>query len=246
MFDYTRSQRKTRALVHLNHLSYNLQTLKGLLKGSPQICLAVKADAYGHGALEVSRFVTQKGLADYLAVSNVDEGRELREGGIRGPLILLGYVSPAEYEGIVDLALEPFVGDSRLVQALDRLVGAKKAPSLGVHLKVDTGMGRLGCTPDEAPHLAEQIHRCAGLRMAGLCTHFPVSDSIKEEDRAFTRKQIRILQGVKETLRSKGLDPGLLHAANSGGVCLHPDSHFAMVRLGIGAYGYPPPGGGSA
>lgn len=239
MFDYSGSLRATRALIHLDNLRYNLDRIRELIGPDRKICLAVKADAYGHGAVAVSRAALARGVST-LAVSNVDEGRELREAGIRAPVILMGYPAEEELPALQELRLEPFVGDEIFLRRIDEIIRKKGDESLGIHIAVDTGMGRIGCLPADAPALARLADSLQGVRIAGLCTHFPVSDSEEADDRDFTKQQIRSLSQIREEILSMKINPGLMHAANSGGILQHDPSHLDMVRLGISAYGYVP------
>jgi alanine racemase len=239
MFDYSDSLRATRALIHLDNLRYNLDRIRELIGPSRKICLAVKADAYGHGAVAVSRAALARGVSA-LAVSNVDEGRELREAGIEAPVILMGYPAEAEMPALLEQRLEPFVGDQEFLNRIDSMVRDRGDDALGIHIAVDTGMGRIGCPPEDAPALARLADSCEGVRIAGLCTHFPVSDSELADDRDFTEQQILSLSQIRKEILSMNIDPGLVHAANSGGILQHDPSHLDMVRLGISAYGYVP------
>ena len=239
MYDYSGSLRATKAVIHLEHLRYNLDKIRELTGPDRKICLAVKADAYGHGAVAVSRAALARGV-NTLAVSNVDEGKELREAGIEAPIILMGYPAEEELPTLLEQRLEPFVGNEEFLQRLDLLVRDRGAQPLDIHIAVDTGMGRIGCPPEDAPYLARLADIADGVRIAGLCTHFPVSDSEEADDRDFTRQQILSLSQIRNEIRSMNIDPGLIHAANSGGILQHEPSHLDMVRVGISAYGYVP------
>ncbi len=239
MFDYSGSLRATRALIHLKNLRYNLDKIRGLIGPDRKICLAVKADAYGHGAVAVSRAALARGV-NTLAVSNVDEGRELRESGITAPIILMGYPVEEELPDLLKFRLEPFVGDEEFLRRIDQAVRKKGHRPLDIHIAVDTGMGRIGCPPENAPSLALRADALEGVRIAGLCTHFPVSDSEEADDKDFTRQQILSLSQIRKEILSMNINPGLIHAANSGGILQHEPSHLDMVRLGISAYGYVP------
>ena len=122
------------------------------------------------------------------------------------------------------------------------LSAAMKRENLAVHLKIDTGMGRIGCPTEKAVELARMISDTGGMKLAGVLTHFPVSDSGNEEDIEYTRKQIRVFSEIIEEMRAAGIETGLVHAANSGAILNFPESHFDMVRPGILAYGYLPGG----
>ena len=239
MYDYSDSLRATRAMIHLENLRHNLDSIRDMIGPDRKICLAVKADAYGHGAVEISRAALARGV-HCLAVSNVDEGKELREAGIEAPIILLGYPAEEELPILLNQRLEPFVGDEEYLQRLDLMVRERGDSPLGIHIAVDTGMGRIGCPPEDAPYLARLADTSRGLRIAGLCTHFPVADSDEADDRDFTRQQLLSLSRIRKEILSMNIDPGLIHAANSGGILQHEPSHLDMVRLGISAYGYVP------
>lgn len=226
--------RATRAIIDLDALSENLRQIRVHIGPAPRVCLAVKADAYGHGTVPVSRAALAAGV-EFLAVATVDEGRELRDSGICAPILLYTLPIPEELDAIVTHRITPVVGDLELVSALDHAARGKQP--LLVHLKIDTGMGRLGCTPLEAPEIAAAIAQAPNLQLAGVSTHFPVSD---ERDEAFTNAQIARFDAAIESIRSAGINPGIVHAANSGAVLAHKASWNEMVRPGLLAYGYYP------
>jgi alanine racemase len=205
--------------------------------------MPVKADAYGHGALPLSRTALDAGVR-YLAVATVREGAELREGGIGAPVLLLSVPHPDELDEAVACGLELFVPDREYADLAGRAAEAA-GRVLPVHLKVDTGMGRLGCRPEEAAELARHIAGRKNLRHAGTATHLAVSDSPAPADIAYTREQLRRFGEAVDSISRSGLDPGLVHAANSGAVAFHAPGGGAcldMVRPGILLYGYPPRG----
>ncbi len=230
-------QRATRAIIHLDNLVHNLDCIR-TLAGKRKICAAVKADAYGHGAVNVSKKALEWGV-DFLAVATVHEGAVLRHAGIEAPVILFSFPLEREIPDLVKYNLSPFVGSSSYLNSLNR-EAARQNRTIGVHLKIDTGMGRIGCLPEEAPELSLQIRECECLIQEGICTHFPVSDSTDDEDVAFTQRQIRIFRDAVEAVQASGIDPGIVHAANSGAIIAWPEAHFDMVRPGICLYGYYP------
>ncbi|MBN2659278.1 MAG: alanine racemase [Spirochaetales bacterium] len=232
------NRRATRARIHLKNLDHNLDCIRILVGPKRKICVAVKADAYGHGAVEVSRRALKWGV-DFLAVATVPEAMILREAGIKAPIILFSIATGPEIEQIVSYGLTPFVADREYVKKISNEAGLQNR-SVNVHIKIDTGMGRIGVQPDGAADLAEVIHSLTGVNLEGVCTHFPVSDSPDPEDIDFTRKQIQIFSDTIKTIKNKGIDPGILHAANSGAIIAHPEAHFDMVRPGICLYGYYP------
>ncbi len=214
--------------------------LFGRLVAPARLCAVVKADGYGHGALTAAR-AALRGGAVALAVALVEEGVALRQAGIADPIVVLA--EPPSLEAAEEAAargLEPTVAS---FEGLARVAeGAKAAGSkVAVHLKVDTGMHRLGADPKQAPALAEAVaaHGPA-LTLAAVWTHMAVADGAGEEDRSFTVAQLEAFEAVLRELRARGLDPPLVHAANSAAAILHPRSRHQAVRLGIGLYGVAP------
>jgi alanine racemase len=195
----------------------------------------VKAGAYGHGAVQIARAALAAG-ASHLAVAAVSEGAELREAGINAPILLLSQALPEEIPDIPRFALTPLVSDREFAGALARSAAAgARCP---IHLKIDTGMGRLGCSPAEAPGLAAFIAGEKALEYAGTATHLAAADSGLPEDRAYTEGQLVRFREAVAGIRAAGVDPGIVHAANSGALLLHEDSWLDMVRPGILLYGY--------
>jgi len=230
--------RATRACIHLDALKANLRNIKSAVPRGTAICAAVKANAYGHGVLPVAEVLRASGV-EVLGVSSPFEGAELRKGGDRGRILLFGPTVPGEIPLSIDSGLEIMVTGKTYLHSMEEALNAMPGDEvIPVHLKVDTGMGRVGCLPEEAPGLARKIAAHPGLMLAGTVTHFPVADSPDPEDLIFTREQIRKLKSVVEKIRAAGVDPGVIHAANSGGIALSPDASFGMVRPGIALYGY--------
>lgn len=244
--------RATRAIVHLNIFRENLKLLRDWLTaesavgpsaaagGAPKICLAVKADAYGHGIAPIARVAIDEGV-EYLAVATVDEAVTLREEGITAPLLLYSLPIREEIEAILDFGVTPLVSDLDFVADLSEAAEDRsrrtpdEAEPLPVHLKIDTGMGRIGCRPEDAAELARAVDAAPWLRLEGVSTHFPNAD---DPDRSFTAAQIETFNGAVDSIRAAGIDPGLVHAANSAGVLRFPGSRLDMVRPGLLAYGY--------
>ncbi|RCK78335.1 MAG: Alanine racemase [Candidatus Ozemobacter sibiricus] len=228
---------QTHARIHLQNIRFNIEGIREAVGPGRKILIAVKANAYGHGAVEVSRMAERIGV-DWLGVATVPEGIQLREAGIRLPILKFSPAFPEEMEAALrhDLALT--VCDPANIKALDEVAAAlnKRVP---VHLKVDTGMGRIGVTPEAAPDLAYDIekHR-PHLFLEGVFTHLPVSDEL---NKMFTQRQLALFRKTVETIESRiGRQILLVHAANSGGVLAHPESWLSMVRPGIMIYGFYP------
>jgi alanine racemase len=197
----------------------------------------VKADGYGHGAVPVSRAALDGG-ASCLAVALVEEGEQLRAAGIDAPVLVLSEPVPEAADSVIAHRLTPVVYTTAGIDALAKAAAAspERAP-LDVHLKVDTGMHRVGCAPERALELAAHVVDRAELRLAGVCTHFAVAD---EPDNDYTDRQRRAFDDVLEELRARGISTGIVHACNSAGALTTPAAHYDMVRVGIGIYGIPP------
>lgn len=237
----------THAVIYLPNLRHNLDIVKKLHPIDTAICLAVKADAYGHGAVAIAREAESWGV-DCLGVARVSEARILREAGIGIPILLYSLPMPDELEEALLLNLDLFLGDSELIKSTARKLTDLKArhPDMAanhranVHLKVDTGMGRIGCQPQEALALARSIKETPELNLRGIATHLPVADGNTQEHRDFTRNQLVLFDQVVKRLSDEGIRPPLVHGLNSAGILEYPEFRFTMVRPGIMAYGYPP------
>ncbi|MDR0291117.1 MAG: alanine racemase [Treponema sp.] len=225
----------TRAIVHLDNFLRNFKAIQGRV-GQRHICVSVKDDAYGHGAAAIAHASLEAGAA-FLAVAKVSEGASLREAGINAPILLLSQPFPGEIPEIIKNNLFPLVSDGEFAAMLDREAAAAGV-RLPVHLKIDTGMGRMGCHPQDAAALAKCVAACNALEYAGTATHFAVADSADSNDYAYTEWQVDCFNAVLDCIRSVGLNPGIVHAANSGAIILHPRALFDMVRPGILLYGY--------
>lgn len=226
------------ATTRLDHLRANLDAVRARV-GARAVLAAVKADAYGHGAVEVSRMIERTGAADWLGVATVGEGLELRAAGITLPVLKLSVARGEEVAAAVAAGLTLCVVDEDSI-----LEAGAAATALGttasVHLKVDTGMRRIGCEPELAPSLAQRVDATPGVRLEGLFSHLPISDSPRGEE--FTRGQVALFaRTAREVEAARGPVP-LKHLANSGAVLGHPDTWFDLVRPGIMIYGaYPDP-----
>jgi alanine racemase len=205
---------------------------------APAALLAVvKANGYGHGAVPVARAVLEAG-ATWLGVARVEEGEQLREVGITARIMLLSEPAPRAADRVVAADLTPVVYTEAGIDALAKAVAESgRAEPFEVHLKVDTGMHRVGCTPDDALALARVIAARSELTFAGVCTHLAVAD---EPDNAYTGEQLAAFDQVLNALEAVGLRPPLAHAANSAGLLVSPAAHYDLVRVGIACYGLPP------
>lgn len=225
----------TLATTRLDHVAANLAAIRRRV-GERQVLVAVKANAYGHGAVEVSRHLQQTGSADALGVATVAEGVELRQAGITLPILKLSVARGAEVEVAAahDLA-QVAIDELSIVEA--GAAGVATGHEVGLHLKVDTGMRRIGCEPEDAARLAALIRDTPGVRLLGVMSHLPVSDV--PEGREFTIAEIARFREIAERVEAVS-GPLVKHLANSGGVLAYPDSWFDLVRPGVMVYGsYP-------
>jgi alanine racemase len=221
------------AEIDLDAIRANVRSL-GALVTPAAVCAVVKADGYGHGAVPVARAALDAGAA-WLAVALVEEGIELRDAGIDAPILVLSEPVPEAAIEVVAQRLTPVVYTAGGIDALAKAAIAAGAPEpFGVHLKVDTGMHRVGCSPDDALRLAAHIDGDRPqLVLAGTCTHFAVAD---EPDNPYTARQLDAFTRVLAQLPA----PGLVHACNTAGAITMPAARFDMVRAGIGIYGISP------
>lgn len=223
--------RSARARVDLGRLERNYRALERLA-GRP-LMPVLKADAYGHGAVAVARRLEALGAA-VLAVAYVQEGSALRAGGVRVPIVVLTPFAPGQEGVVLREDLTPVVSTVWGLRTVLDLARGPERP-LPVHLKVDTGMTRLGLLPQEAPAAAEALAARPGLRLEGLMTHLASAD----EDAQATERQLDVFDDVARALGERGLRPPLVHAANSAGLAFLRPGH-TMVRPGLLLYGVRP------
>ena len=236
--------RRTWAQISLNRIEHNYKVIREQISDRTKLCCVIKADAYGHGALEFAELYEQLG-ADFFAVSNLEEALQLRIGGIKLPILILGY-TPASY------AKE--LSDNNISQAILSLEYAKElsesAKTFGVcvksHIKIDTGMSRIGimCQDtkrDNAPEEVMEIFSLSNLEIEGIFTHFAVSDE-KESGEEYTLHQIECFEYIINSLKENGIDTDKIikHCSNSAAIMDYKSAHMDMVRAGIILYGLSP------
>jgi len=225
--------RPTWAEVSLGALRHNYRIVQKHLGAGVTVCAIVKADAYGHGAVECSRALEEEG-AQWFGVTSLDEAIPLREAGIRGRILLLTGFWRGEEEEIVRLHLTPTVWEPGQIELLE-----KAAAELGVrhpvHLKVDTGMGRLGASPQDLPKVCSALKSSPHLVVEGLSTHLASSEIL---DAPSVQEQLECFADVRQFLLTEGFEPPLIHAANTGAIISRRESWNTMVRPGIALYGY--------
>ena len=233
--------KRTWAEISLDNLEHNYRALRAHIPQGCKFLGVIKADAYGHGAVPVSGTLSELGC-EYLAVSNLEEAVQLRRGGIRTPILILGYTPPEYADTMVFMDLTQEIHSIDYARALEeRLRGTNYI--LNVHLKLDTGMGRIGFLAygehSELPQLAA-FSQLTHLRVEGAFTHFSAADSRREDDERYTELQYARFTSALAELDGCGIRPALRHCANSAVTILHPEYSLDMVRGGIALYGCAP------
>ena len=235
--------KRTWAEISLNAIEHNYNVIRNKVADDTKVCCVIKADGYGHGAVELSQVYEKLG-ADFFAVSNIDEGIEIRKSGSKLPIVILGYTPVSEAENLAEYDIS---------QAVFSLEYAKELPEKCVeedcickmHIKVDSGMSRIGFMCQEFPRdeysIEEICEACClpNLEVEGLFTHFCVSDE-DAEGREFTNKQYENFIHVRDSLKKRGVDISVVHCSNSGAIEDYPETCCDMVRAGIILYGLAP------
>ncbi|MDD2509801.1 MAG: alanine racemase [Syntrophomonas sp.] len=229
------NRRPTWAEIDLTAIKHNMLIIKNRV--SPAMIMAVvKADGYGHGMLEVSRACLQEGV-EWLGVASLDEAIHLRESGITAPVLVLGFISEEFAEAAVEHEISATVFSFSFARALSQAAG-RLSRTARVHIKVDTGMGRLGFAPiPQSIALVQEIAAMPGIEVQGIFTHFADADTI---DKSFTYEQLRIFSKFVKSLEEGGLSIPLKHCSNSAALLDIPEARLNMVRAGIVIYGLYP------
>ncbi|OGU14647.1 MAG: alanine racemase [Ignavibacteria bacterium GWB2_35_12] len=225
--------RSTIAVINKSNLKHNLNRIREIAPNS-KVMAIVKANAYGHGIVEISKFLEEFGV-DYLGVAFADEGIIIREAGVKVPIVVLVPTFPEEAKKFVDYDLQASVSTYEFVKELSEqaVKAGKKVP---VHLCIGTGMNREGIQPGDALHCMEKCKGMSNINFIGVCTHFATSST----DPVFVKRQLRLFTETIETLMQAGYNFPIIHTANSGAIANHPEAHFSIVRPGMSLYGYPP------
>ncbi|MBZ0275883.1 MAG: alanine racemase, partial [Anaerolineae bacterium] len=220
--------------IDLDAVAGNVRAIKHLTGDAVALMAVVKSDAYGHGALAVSRTALLNG-AEYLAVSNMSEALELREAEIQAPILILGYTPVYAVRQALRHNITLTLYDLEMARAYDR-IARELGDRLRVHVKVDTGMGRFGVLADQAVSFFRYLSNLTHLDIEGIYTHFSMAD----EDVHYTAQQVQTFKDVLKPLRASGLNFAYIHAANSAGTLVSNNNHFNMVRVGLALYGLHP------
>ncbi len=228
----SRARHLTKAYIHLDHLADNLRLLQALV-GKTFVWPVLKANAYGHDALIVASHLVRSGCKTF-CVADVQEAAALADAGVRATFVVLSATLPQHSEALVAYDCQPVVCTLEMVQALaDAAEKARKR--ISVHLKVDTGMGRLGIRPEAAVSFLRRCRDFPWLKVRGLMSHFPRAD---ETDKSYSLAQLACFRQVEQSLTGCGIE--IRHMANSAAIFDLPQSHFDAVRPGIALYGLPP------
>jgi len=233
-----RASRPTWVEIDLSAIANNTRQVQSLVGPMVRVLASLKADAYGHGALKVARTVLHNG-ASMLGVATVSEAMPLREAGIGAPILVFGYVPAWQMREAVRLGLTITLYSSESAQALSR-AACTLGQTVKVHVKVDTGMGRLGIRAEQVTEVLEllrEIIDLPGLELEGIFTHFAMADT---HDQTHARMQLARFQNVLRVVDKEHIRPALVHAANSAAILSLPEAHFDMVRPGIALYGLDP------
>ncbi|HKP00850.1 MAG TPA: alanine racemase [Nitrospiraceae bacterium] len=223
----------TYATIHLAALAHNLSQIKRYLSPGCDIMAVVKANAYGHGAVETAQALSRQGIERF-AVASLDEGITLRHSNLSASITVLGAPLEEQIPDLVAYRLTPVVSDGLILPSLAKAARSQPAP-YPIHLKVETGMGRLGLSPAELLSILDDPTLRGPLHIEGLMTHLADADGT---DSAFTERQLGLFRSMVEQIRQRGLTIPLLHTANSAAIVRFPDTHFSLVRPGIMLYGY--------
>jgi len=222
--------------VDLDRFAANLREIRARVAPGRDIFLVVKADAYGHGAVEMAAAAAAEGVS-ILGVATLHEGIQLRQSGSTLPIVVLSPLLAGEIREAVAHRLDPTVCDLAFAQSLSEAARAADRPQR-IHVEIDTGMGRIGVREDEAEAFLATVTALPGLRLGSVFTHFPDADG---EDLSFSQAQVARFRDLLSRLETRGIHPPRVHAANSAATANLPESWFDWVRVGLLAYGHQPP-----
>lgn len=221
--------------VILDNIAYNVRQFREYIGPNCELMAVVKANGYGHGALETAYTMIANGT-NWLAVALPEEAVRLRRGGITAPILVLGAVGGDELDVCVAYDLVVTVFEPHIARLLSK-AAVKQQKQAKVHIKVDTGMGRLGLLPKDFGNLVELVNELPGLEIQGVFTHFAQAD---QEDLVYTRWQWERFLAVRDDLSRRGITIPYVHAANTAATMFFPESHLDLVRVGLGIYGMYP------
>jgi len=222
--------------IDLDNFANNIKEVKRLIGRHTDFMPAIKADAYGHGAIEISRAALENG-AKMLGVANADEGAQLRISGIEAPIVILGPSTEAEIDQIIKYGLTPSISEFSFARKLSRAV-SKSGRNIPIHIEVDTGMGRSGIMHDRALDLVKKVVGLTHIELEGIFSHF----SSSERNVPTNERQWRLFSCLLEEIHREGISIPIKHIENSGAILNYPDFKLNMVRPGLMIYGVFPRG----
>jgi alanine racemase len=228
-------KRSTRAVISLGAIAHNISEIRKRIGGERDLMAVVKADGYGHGSVAVS-WIALKNGANYLGVATPEEGQQLREAGINAPILVLGLIQPEEAYKVADFNLEQTICSFEFAKELNQ-IAANTGTRINVHIKLDTGMGRVGLVPKDVLTFVKMVSRLKHLDVKGIFSHFSCADEV---DKTSARKQIEIFKRLLRDIEASGIKIPKKHIANSAGILDLPESYFDLVRPGIMIYGLYP------
>ena len=229
-------KRGTWAEINLNNIKHNFHALKNTLKSDTKVCCVVKADAYGHGAVEVAKMLQQE-KADYFSVARFEEAVELRNNNIHTPILCMGYISECDIEEAINRYIGITVYSYEMAKIINQKAG-KLGKKASIHIKIDTGMSRLGfLTDDNSINDILKLKELINLNIDGIYTHFATAD---ETDKKETYLQLERYKKVIDALEKANIDIQFKHVSNTAAIIDLKELGFNMVRLGIGLYGHYP------
>lgn len=231
----TNSPRPTWLEIDLSAIAHNTRLIRQIIGPTCLLMSVVKANAYGHGAIQISKTVLQAG-ADRLAVASLTEALELRDNGIRAPLLVLGYTPPYQVAEAIHANVTLTVFDYDVAQALNN-EAFSRCRSVPIHIKVNTGMNRLGLKPEDTSKFIMNMAALQQIEVEGIFTHFATADQL---DHSFMLAQFEKFDKLLQSLERSGIRPPIAHAANSAATIILPKSHLQMIRAGIATYGLHP------
>lgn len=225
------------AEINLDAAAYNFKSMKENLKPDTKMIAVIKTDGYGHGAVPIARMAEKYAYIWGFATATVEEALLLRKAGIKKPVLILGFVFPDAYDELVRHEIRPTVFKLSMAKQLSE-EAVRQGKTISVHIKVDTGMSRIGFADDEkSADLVNEISRLPGVKVEGLFTHFAKAD---EKDKTFTMEQLSRYQKFHQMLADRGVHVELCHCSNSAGIFDIPEANLDAVRAGISIYGLYP------
>ncbi len=227
-------QQYTVAEIHLDHLVHNLKQIREKVAPA-EIMAVVKADAYGHGVIPVTKRLIREGIRQF-TVARVSEAAELRDAGINQTILVLGSLFPDEIDQALRLNTELSITNEKDVDTINQIAG-KLGKTVNVHLYIDTGMGLVGIFPEQAVSVIRKILNSPSLKLVGLYSHFATAD---EADKSYAEHQLELFNSTLSDIQKAGIKLPCVHMANTSGIIDLPEAYFDMVRAGISLYGYYP------